>query len=167
MITYSSCLQLVPFCSVLWSFWFYFWCLYYFFTLTCSKLTEIILSCYFISTWQHAHDAVPLVSHYIYLHFYGKIQKSKGIKRCMENRRNKTSSKKRLIHSILWRKEMRKGIYSYIGDRNDKYSNVCFFHTFQIYLITVFIYLITVLTCEWLCLNRWRNGPPDSEVFHL
>lgn len=66
----------------------------------------------------------------------------------MENKHSKISSKKRLTHSTLWGKKMRKGIFSYIGDRNDEHHLVCFFHSFQIYLITVFIYLITVLTCE-------------------
>lgn len=164
MITYSSCLQVVPFCSVLFS-WFYFLCLYYCFTLTCSKLTEIILSYHFISTWHQVHYALPLVAQYIYHVSMGRYRKEP--ERCMENKHNEISSKKRLTHSTLWRKEIKKGIFSYIWDRNEEDHNVCYFHTFQIYLITVFIYLITVLTCEWLCLNCWRNGPPDSEVFHL
>lgn len=163
MITYSSCLQLVPFCFVLWCFWFYFWCLYYCFA--CSKLTEISLNCHFISTWRQVHDALPLVSHYIYLNFYGKIQRE--TKKMYGKHAQWNKLKKETDSPTLWRKEMKKGIFSYIGDRNDEHHQVCYFCTFQIHLITILIYLITILTCEWLCLNCWRNGPPDSEVFHL
>lgn len=165
MITYSSCLQVVPFCSVLCSFWFYFLCLYYCFTLTCSKLTEIILSYHFISTWHQVHYAPPLVSQYIYLHFYGKVQK--GTKKMYGKQAQWNKLKKEIDSLHIMEKGNEKRNIYYRGDRNDEHHYVCHFHTFQIYLITVLIYLITVLTCEWLCLNCRKNGPPDSEVFHL
>lgn len=66
-------------------------------------------------------------------------------KRCRER---KHKSKKE-TDSTLWRKEMRKGVFSYKGDKNDNSNNTYIIATNpQIYFITVFIYLITVLTYE-------------------